>query len=148
MRKPLTCREIFLTRRILSLARIFSAQNMLKILTMKFPVLVVCVCALGLAGCAKKGLAPGDAVSRHRNWSVYKDGRKVLTFNNRPGTLTSQVYLPPGVEPDKHPFLSAHALAPLEEENLTIILDKSKSLEEFLSLLKEGGYTVKEVHLP
>lgn len=115
---------------------------------MRYQAVVVCLCVLGSFGCVKKGLVKPGAVSQVRNWSVHKDGRKVLTLNNRPGTLTSQVYLPPGVEPEKHPFLSAHALAPMEEENLSDILDKSDSLEEFLSLLREAGYTVKEVHLP
>lgn len=73
-------------------------------------------------------------------WNVYKDDKKVLVVKNEPGPIVSTALLPEGQEPIKHPFLSATALDPLEEDNLHTLLEKAQNFDEFISLLRQNGY--------
>lgn len=101
---------------------------------------VLAACA-ALAGCRKEspegGFPPGSS------WEVLKNGQPVLLLKNEPGPLTSTAAPPPGQEPPRHPFLTASALDPIEENALRETLDKSRSFEEFVSLLKAQGYTLR-----
>jgi hypothetical protein len=46
------------------------------------------------------------------------------------------------MQPVKHPFLTATARAPFEEDALREILVRSTNFDDFLRRLKEGGYIV------
>ena len=76
-------------------------------------------------------------------WEVYKGDKMVLKVSNKPGPLTSTAILPPNTEPVTHPFLTAQALDPFEEDNLGKILGESGSFDEFISLLKANGYELR-----
>lgn len=75
-------------------------------------------------------------------WDVLKNGRPVLKLKNKPGPLLSTALTPAGRKPPTHPFLSAEALDPMEEDNLRRLLDRSRSFDEFVSSLKKNGYTL------
>lgn len=80
--------------------------------------------------------------SNTSTWDVFKNGRRVLKLKNEPGPLLSTALAPPGHKPPTHPFLSAEALDPLEEDNLRGLLDKSRGFDEFVANLKQNGYTL------
>ena len=76
-------------------------------------------------------------------YTAYKDDLAVLEFQDKPGYIVSTGYFP-DVEPVKHQFLSAQALVPDYEEELGQLIRDSNTFDEFVSLLEENGYTVKE----
>jgi hypothetical protein len=82
------------------------------------------------------------AQTSHR-YNVLKAGHLVLTVSDVPGPIVSTAALPPGVLPAKHPFLSATAHAPEEEDALHKVLDQSKDFDDFLRRLRDSGYTVQ-----
>lgn len=98
-------------------------------------ILVVSLLAL-ILGTGKKSI---------QSWYVYKNDHKVLWIQNKPGTLVSTALLSPASTPKPHPFLTAQALDPLEENNLLNILSQSKNFEEFVSKLKQNGYSLKKM---
>ena len=86
--------------------------------------------------------AEATAQTSH-SYNVLKAGRLVLTVSDVPGPIVSTAVLPPGASPAKHPFLSATAHAPEEEDTLRKTLDQSKDFDDFLRRLREDGYTVE-----
>jgi hypothetical protein len=101
------------------------------------PLLRAPVLALVLVGCAAK---PAETA---RSWEVFKGSELVLSVADGPGPLLSAAAPPPGASPVLHPFLSASARAPAEEDALKSLLDASKSTEDFLARLRAAGYVVK-----
>ena len=83
------------------------------------------------------------AAQTSHSYNVLKAGRLVLTVSDVPGSIVSTAALPPGAAPAKHPFLSATAHAPEEEDTLRKTLDQSKDFDDFLRRLRERGYTVQ-----
>lgn len=94
--------------------------------------------ALALVGCRGDG-----APSPSGPWEIYKGERLVLSVSDGPGPLVSTAAPPPGAPSVRHPFLSASAHAPEEEDALKRILDASESTADFLSRLETAGYGVK-----
>lgn len=105
-------------------------------------LLLAAACGKQDAGAPEGGAPQGSetAPMNTQSWNVYKNGRKVLTVKNEPGPITSTAALPPGKAPRRHPFLSAQALDPAEENDLGMILEESKSFEDFMARLKAAGY--------
>jgi hypothetical protein len=81
-------------------------------------------------------------------WSAYRGDREVLRFKDGSGPLRSTALLPFGVEPPTHPFLTASALTPEDEDGLRDILDASKSFPDFIERLKKAGYAVRPGQVP
>lgn len=82
------------------------------------------------------------------HYLVYWDKQRVLEITPTPGLLVSNVAPPPlpGAPLSMHPFLSATAYVPVHEQRLREILDRSESLEAYLSNLRVAGYVVvKEI---
>ena len=77
-----------------------------------------------------------------KTWTAYKDDKAVLEFQDKPGFIASTGYFP-DVEPVKHPFLSATALTPDEEDTIGKIIAQAVTFDEFVSLLEENGYEVR-----
>ena len=96
--------------------------------------------ALGLSALLLAAEATAQTVHRY---NVLKAGRLVLTVSDVPGPIVSTAALPPGASPAQHPFLSATAQAPEEENALHQILEQSKDFDDFLRRLRDGGYTVQ-----
>lgn len=115
---------------------------------MKWRSLLLALLSLWPLGCRKS--EPQEAYSGNSGpaaaapdaWDVRKGGRLVLKLKNKPGPLLSSALLPAGRKPTAHPFLSAEALDPMEEDNLRRLLDKSRSFDEFFAHLKKSGYTL------
>ncbi|MDA0998251.1 MAG: thermonuclease family protein, partial [Proteobacteria bacterium] len=80
----------------------------------------------------RRGVRSSRVKTGVSTYTVYRDNRPVLRVIDRPGTLTSTALLPAGATPVSHPFLTANALAPEEEDQLRRILDASNSIDEFL----------------
>jgi len=78
-----------------------------------------------------------------KDWEAFKGDRLVLSVSDGPGPLASTALPPPGTPPVRHPFLSASAHAPEEEDALKRVLDASESTADFLARLKSAGYAVK-----
>ena len=76
-------------------------------------------------------------------YEVFKGDRKVCVFRDRPGKLTSTAMLPPGGSFPDHPFLSADAFDPLEEDALRRHLEASNSFDDFAARLRKAGYTLR-----
>lgn len=102
----------------------------------------------GALGCPKKPAEPtpkkGVAVAQPKTYEVSKRGRLVLTVTDAPGPILSTAILPAGEKPAVHPFLSASAHAPEEENALRALLDQAASTQGFLELLRKAGYQVAE----
>lgn len=115
---------------------------------MKWRSLLLAFLALGPLGCRQSAPQEADsgtgvpAAAAPDAWDVRKGGRLVLKLKNKPGPLLSTALLPAGRKPPAHPFLSAEALDPMEEDNLRRLLDKSRSFDEFFTHLKNSGYTL------
>jgi hypothetical protein len=111
---------------------------------------VMTVLTLLLTGCTCQQPSPTPASNNESTpttvivWDVYKGDRKVLVVSNQPGPITSTALLSPGGKFPMHPFLSADALDATEEPNLREILVKSRSFDEFISLLKASGYRLEK----
>lgn len=77
---------------------------------------------------------------------VYRGDRAVLEVKDVPGPLLSRMAPPPppGEQPTSHPFLSGVALVAREEGKLGDILERSRSFDEFLDLLRAEGFRVVE----
>mgnify|MGYP001563031333 CR=1 FL=1 len=101
----------------------------------RLPVLLAL--ALALFGC--RG---AEAPSPTGPWEVFKGERLVLTVSDGPGPIVSTAAPSPGAPPVRHPFLSASAHAPEEEDALKRILDASETTADFLARLKNAGYGV------
>lgn len=78
-------------------------------------------------------------------YEVWKGGRLVLTFTDRPGVIGSTALLPPGAAPEGHSFITGDARAPEEEDNLRRVLDASKNVQDFIARLRQAGYVVKPI---
>ena len=74
-----------------------------------------------------------------------KELRLVLIVKNEPGPINSMGLLPPDGTVKTNPFLSAYSTDVFEENALFELLEKSKSFDEFMGLLKENGYIVEKV---
>jgi hypothetical protein len=92
---------------------------------------------------------PGaDAAAPERRWVVYVGELRLLEISDTPGIIvdTNAPPPPPGVEPARHPFLTAacggDALLCSRAGNL---LRESTSLPEFLGKLQGEGWRVEEV---
>ena len=88
-------------------------------------------------------VAPGRGASDPAAYLVFKGETPVLRIIDQPGPLASTALPPPGFKPPEHPFLSASALAPFEENELRRILDASGSTAEFLRNLEQAGYRIQ-----
>jgi len=77
-----------------------------------------------------------------RAYDVSKDGRLVLSVTDAPGPVVSTAAPPPDKAVVSHPFLSASAHDPLEEDALRALLLRAKNTGEFLELLRGAGYQV------
>ena len=75
-------------------------------------------------------------------YNVWKGDRLVLTFEDRPGPITSTALPAPGSAPVLHPFLTANARAPEEEDRIGYILSQSKDAQDFILRLRQAGYAV------
>ena len=109
--------------------------------------LLAAACLAGSVGWPGKPAeeAKGGAVVQPKSYEVRKAGRLVLTVIDQPGPIVSTALRPPdGSPPPNHPFLSASAHAPEEEDALRGQLDSSKSLSDFLERLRQAGYAVSE----
>jgi len=82
------------------------------------------------------------AAQAYKSHNVWKGDRIVLTFEDRPGPITSTALPPPGSQPVLHPFLTANARAPEGEDNLARILTQSKDAQDFILRLRETGYRI------
>lgn len=89
--------------------------------------------ALAVLACAKSEPA----------WSVFRDGREVLRYEEKPGPLVGTALPPPGSTPPRHPFLSGSALEASEEDALRRLLERSTTAEEFKRALESAGYVVR-----
>jgi hypothetical protein len=103
---------------------------------------VVLIAAMG-ASCAK----PPPPAAKGAVFDVYRGKRQVLIVRNEPGKLTSTLELGPGESWPDHPFLSADATAPEEENRIGVLLRRSAGFDEFLQRLREAGYEVKPRNL-
>ena len=63
-------------------------------------------------------------------------------MNDEPGTVMSIATLPPGVEPTRHPFLTARSIDAFEEDTLSNILNRCHTFAGFVTALESAGYTV------
>jgi hypothetical protein len=83
---------------------------------------------------------------RTRSARVYRGNMAVLELTDKPGPLLSRMAPPPrpGEQPTWHPFLSGVALVAVDEGTLGDILERSRSFDEFLDLLRAGGFRVVE----
>jgi hypothetical protein len=81
-----------------------------------------------------------------KRYVVYRGSEKVLEITDAPGPLISKLAPPPaaGQAPVLHPFLSATAYVPEEEERLRDALNQSRSLSEYLDALRAMGFRVEE----
>lgn len=100
------------------------------------------LCLLSVLSACSESPSERHMPFEHKTWGVYKNSAKVLIVSDTPGPLISTANSPAKMVPPKHPFLSATALEPTEENALKEILDKSGSFEDFLSKLRERGYAV------
>ena len=75
-------------------------------------------------------------------WIVWKGDRQVQRVADTPGRIASAAYTKPNIPP-KHPFLSTTSLDVFEEESLYQVLQRARSIEEYLRLLQEQGYRVE-----
>ncbi|MEK6958300.1 MAG: hypothetical protein AABW99_04970 [archaeon] len=71
--------------------------------------------------------------------------RLVLGVKNKPGPIDSMGILPPDGTVKMHSFLSAYSYDVFEEDALLGLLEKAKSFDEFMVLLKENGYILEKV---
>lgn len=76
--------------------------------------------------------------------SVFRGEREVLRIKDMPGRLSSRALPPPGAALVTHPFLTASALDIMEEGSLREILERARSFDEFVVLLKKAGYDVRD----
>ena len=98
----------------------------------------------GMPACRRSQEAPkkGETVVEARSYEVTKKGRLVLTVTDAPGPIVSTALRPPDGKMVKHPFLSASAYAPEEEDALRQLLEKSQNTRDFLARLRKAGYEV------
>lgn len=82
-----------------------------------------------------------------KRYQVFWEDQRVLDIVNEPGPLISKLAPPPrpGEGPVLHPFLSAVAHVPEHEEILREVLDRSTSIDDYLTRLREMGYRVLAV---
>ena len=76
-------------------------------------------------------------------YEVHRGGEKVLSFAARPGHLRSTALPPPGFRPPEHPFLDARALDARFEHELAELVEKAKSVDDFIHRLQSAGYDVR-----
>ena len=107
--------------------------------------LIAAVLLFAASSCASRPAtsdpAEAAAPSAHA-WNVYDGDELILDVNDSPGPIMSTASLPPGARPATHPFLSATAHSAIHENKLHQRLVASKSLPEFLSLLRADGFRV------
>jgi hypothetical protein len=79
-----------------------------------------------------------------RFYDVWLADEVIATVSDQPGRLISALAPPPrpSDRPATSTFLSATAFAPEHEGRLRELLDRSTSLDEFLSALRANGYRV------
>ena len=78
-------------------------------------------------------------------YEVYKSGVRVLSFQARAGFLQSTALRPPKVKPTAHPFLNAQAHDALAEQRLGELLQRARSVAEFIELLEADGFEVRRL---
>ncbi|MBN1772846.1 MAG: hypothetical protein JXB32_16365 [Deltaproteobacteria bacterium] len=91
---------------------------------------------------------PGDA---ERHWVVYVDELRLMEISDTPGILVdgNAPPPPPGVEPGRHPFLTAACGGdPLLCSRAGTLLRESTTLPEFLEKLRAEGWRVEETTVP
>lgn len=80
-------------------------------------------------------------------YNVYKNDKLVAVLQPTPGMIMSAATPPPGGQaPVKNSFLTASSLAPEEENNLYLLLQKAKDFNDYVNLLKGAGYVVNFSH--
>lgn len=84
------------------------------------------------------------AMGQDAGFDVLKNGKKVEWIKNAPGAIISKGTLPPDVKPLTHPFLTSQSFDAFEEDNLRQIMEKARSFDDYVALLKKGGYTVSQ----
>ncbi len=80
------------------------------------------------------------------SYNVYHDNKLVAIIKSEPGPVVSTATPPPLGQEIKHPFLTATALVPEEENTLYQFLQKAKNFDGYVNLLKANGYIVSLVN--
>lgn len=81
------------------------------------------------------------------SYNVYRGEELVAIIKPEPGPIVSTATPPPPPgQQIKHPFLTATALVPEEENNLYQLLQKVQNFNDFVNLLKANGYSVTFTH--
>jgi hypothetical protein len=85
--------------------------------------------------------------TRRTAYDIHWADRLVARISGDPGPLISRSAPPPrrGEQPRRCAFLSGTAYAADHEGRLRDVLERSRSLDEFLSALRSLGYGVTEV---
>ena len=110
-------------------------------------LLTAMLSAAGACGRAPKEAAV-PTTPPQPTYSAYLKGHEALRFKEGPGPLRSTAMLPVGVEPPTHPFLTATAFEPEDEDALRVILEASKSFPDFVARLKKANYDVRPSQVP
>ena len=71
--------------------------------------------------------------------NVFRNGRLVLSVEDRPGVLLSTAAPPPTGAPE-HPFVNARAHDPFSEQDLATVLGSAHDYDSFLALLVQSGF--------
>ena len=107
----------------------------------------------GIGIVARIGRSAGDDIEvsmtvRRSRYRVYENDRLVLEVVDHPGLLISATAPPPlpGQPLVTHPFASAVAYVPEQEEVLRRKLDESSNIDEFLAAI--AGLGMKIVEFP
>ena len=81
-----------------------------------------------------------------KRYAVHWRDQTVLEFTDGPGLLVSKVAPPPtpGSRLAEHPFISATAFVPEQEQKLLEILERSHDVDEYVTNLRAAGYQVVE----
>ena len=102
---------------------------------------LLCALLISWAPACRKSPRQTRKPAAQDGWYVLKGGREVLWVKKEPGPLMSaaeSLRRPPVM----HPFLTAKSFDLREESTIREKLEKSKSFDEFVALLKQGGYTL------
>lgn len=94
----------------------------------------------GTSACRRPQEEP--TVAEAKTYEVTKKGRLVLTVTDAPGPIVSTALRPPDGKVATHPFLSASAYVPEEEDALRRLLEQSQSTRDFIMRLRKAGYEV------
>jgi hypothetical protein len=94
-------------------------------------------------------LGPNWSVHKYvPSYNVYRGEKLIAVIKPESGLIVSTATPPPPPgQQIKHPFLTATALVPEEENNLYQLLQKAKNFDDYVNLLKANGYTISITHI-